>query len=240
MSVLTGHLALALLASALSSCAADRAEREYLAALRGENEGMSRKEQIAHTDQAIELEPVRAHYWETRAIYQIDLRAFDGAKADLDQAVRLQDRPYLRFLRGLVLCQSGRPGDALTDFNAAISDQPKNAQFYRGRALARAAVGRAEEALRDAQTLIALAPQMGESYYARGVALSKLGRDEEAIREFTEAIRRRPELLYPLRARADSYKRIGDPMRAAADDAEATKKEKDHMYCTPCSDPFRY
>jgi tetratricopeptide (TPR) repeat protein len=202
-----GHITLALLASVLSSWTTDQADREYITALRGENEGMSRQEQIAHIDRAIQLEPERAQYWETRAIYRIGLQAFDQAKADLDQAVKLQERPYLRFLRGLVLCQSGRPRDALPDFDAAISGQPENSQFYRGRALARAAVGRAGEALNDAERLITLAPQMGESYYARGVALTKLGRDEEAIREFTEAIRRRPELLYSLRARADSYER---------------------------------
>jgi tetratricopeptide (TPR) repeat protein len=240
MSATMGHVALALLASTLSSCSRNPADREYLAALRGEEEGMSRKKQIAHIDRAIELEPRRAHYWETRAIYRIDLRNFDRAKADLDQAVKLQDRPYLRFLRGLVLCQSGRPEDALPDFDAAISGQPENSQFYRGRALALAAVGRASEALNDAERLIKAAPQMGESYYARGIALTKLGRDEEAIKEFTEALRRRPELIYPLRARADSYERTGEPMRAADDRAEAAKREKERMHCAPCSDPFRY
>ena len=218
----------------------DRAENEYLAALRGENEGMSRKEQIAHIDRAIKLQPERAQYWETRAIYRIDLRDFGAARADLDQAINLLPRPYLRFLRGLVLCQSGHPGDALPDFDAAISGQPKNAQFYRGRALARAAVGQAGAALDDADRLIALAPQMGESYYARGIALTKLGRDEEAIREFTEAIRRRPDLLYPLRTRAETYQRMADSIRAAADYAEVSKREKEHSYCAVCSDPFRY
>jgi len=240
VSAMMGHIALALLASTLSSCYTDRADREYLAALRGEEEGMSLKEQIAHIDRAIGLEPKRAHYWETRAIYRIDLRNFDRAKADLDQAIILQERPYLRFLRGLVLCQSGRPGDALPDFDAAISGQPENSQFYRGRALALAAVGRASEALHDAERLVTVSPQMGESYYARGIALTKLGRDREAIREFTEAMRRRPELLYPLRARADSYERTGDVKRAADDRAEAAKREKERMYCAPCSDPFRY
>ncbi len=235
-----GHIALALLISVLSSCATDPADREYLVALRGEEGGMSREEQIAHIDRAIALEPARAHYWETRAIYRIDLRAFDRARADLDQAVRLQERPYLHFVRGLVLCQSGRPGDALPDFDAAISGQAENAQFYRGRALARAAVGRVGEALNDAEQLITLAPQMGESYYTRGIALTKLGRDEEAVSEFTEALGRRPELIYPLHTRADSYERMGDPIRAAADRTEAAKRQKERTYCGPCSDPFRY
>jgi tetratricopeptide (TPR) repeat protein len=223
-----------------TSCSPDLAEREYMAALRGENEGMSRSEQIAHIDRAIELQPKRAAYWETRAIYRIDQRAFEAAKADLDQAVKLQERPYLRFLRGLVLCQRGRPGDALADFDTAISQRPENPQFYRGRALALAAVGRAQEALQDAERLIRKAPQWGESHYARGIALTRLGRDEEAIQAFSEAMRRRPELVYPLRARADAYQRMGDSIRAAADRAEAEKREKDRLSCAPCSDPFRY
>ncbi len=224
----------------LSACAVDPADRAYLAALRGEEEGWSREKQIAHIDRAIELAPERSAYWQTRAIYRIDIRAYYRARADLDQAILLLDRPYVRFLRGLVSCQFGRFRDALPDFDAAISGQPQNAQFYRGLALALASVGRAGEALADAERLIALAPNLAESIYVRGVALSKLGRDEEAIGDFTEALRRRPEIIYPLRARAASYQRKGDTTRAARDLADAAKREQHDMHCAACSDHFRY
>ena len=234
------HTALPILLTVVASCAHDPAEREYLAALRGEEEGMSRQEQIVRLDRAIALQPGRVHFWETRSIYRIDLRDFEHARADLDQAIRLHERPYLHFLRGLVLCESGHPAEAIPDFDAAISGQPENAQFYRGLALARVAVGRPQEALEDAARLIALSSQTAESYYARGIALAKLGRDREAIDDFTESLRRRPELVYPLRARADFYQRANLPERAAVDRAEATKRENQHRSCAPCVDPLRY
>lgn len=128
----------------------------------------------------------------------------------------------------------------MDDFDAAIAGQPENAQFYRGRALARAAAGRWESALQDGERLVQLAPQMGESYYSRGVALAGLGRHGEAIREFSEAVRKRPELVYPLRARAASYRMNGGTARADSDEAAARKKEKEPSGCAPCLDPFRY
>ena len=201
---------------------------------------MGRVEQIERLDRAIALAPDRAWYRETHAIYCIDLRRFEQASADLDTAIVLADRPYLRFLRGLVACQRGEYGRSLADFDLAISGQPENTQFYRGRALARSAVGRNEEALVDANRLVTLAPQQGESYYARGVALSGLGRERDAIADFDESLRRRPELVYPLRARAASYERLGDPSRAADDRDEARRKEEHESNYAACLDPFRY
>ena len=201
---------------------------------------MGRVEQIARIDRAIALAPDRAWYRETHAIYCIDLHRFEQATADLDTAIVLADRPYLRFLRGLVTCQRGEYARSLADFDLAIRGQPENAQFYRGRALARAAVGRHQEALADADRLVTLAPQQGESYYARGVALSGLGRDREAVAQFDESLRRRPELVYPLRARAASYDRLGEGSRAAADRDEARRKEEHDSNYALCLDPFRY
>jgi len=224
----------------VNSCSVDPADQEYLAALRGEETGMTRIEQIERIDRAIALSPRRASYRETHAIYSIDLHRFAQARADLDTAIALSDRPYLRFLRGLVCCQLGDFAGSLADFDLAIAGQPENDQFYRGRALARAAVGRHHEALADAELLVKLAPQRAESYYARGVALSALGRDRDAIPDFDESLRRRPELIYPLHARAVAYDRLDDLVRAAADRKEARRREEATPHCAVCLDPFRY
>lgn len=201
---------------------------------------MTRVEQIERIDRAIARAPDRAWYRETHAIYSIDLRRFEQATADLDTAITLADRPYLRYLRGLVTCQRGEYAASLADFDRAIAGQPENAQFYQGRALARAALGRHQEALVDAERLVTLSPQWGPSYYARGVALSGLGRDRDAIADFDESLRRRPELVYPLRARAVSYDRLGDSARAAADRDETRRREERESGCAVCLDPFRY
>jgi tetratricopeptide (TPR) repeat protein len=227
-------------ALALAGCGHDPADREYFEALRGEETGMTREQQIVHIDRAIQMAPARSYYYETRAVYEIDLRRFDRALEDLDRDVQLSDRPYARFLRGLVRCQAGDVSSSLADFDAAIAAQPANTQFYRGRSLARAASGDAAGALDDAEHLVTTAPQMAESFYARGVALSRLGRDREAIADFDRAMRIRPELVYPIEARAAAYQRLGDSRRADEDGRAAEAQRMEHNGCAACLDPFRY
>jgi tetratricopeptide (TPR) repeat protein len=234
-----GALGLAVAFAALS-CAHDAAEEEYFTALRGEENGMTRVEQLEHIDRAIAMNPRRVSYRETHAIYSIDMRHYETAAADLDTAILLGDRPYLRFLRGLVACERRKYESSLADFDRAIEGQPENTQFYRGRSLARTALGRYPEALEDAERLVRLVPQQAESHYALGMALAGLGRFREAAHAFDEAQSRGPELIYPLRARAATYERLGDPLRAAEDRDEADRREAENPYNAVCLDPFRY
>lgn len=222
------------------SCASDPAESEYFTALRGEETGMGRAMQLAHVERAIALQPGRAWYWETHAIYSIDVQDYETAATDLNEAVRLADRPYLRHLRGLVTCQRGKYESSLEDFDRAIAGQPKNTQFYRGRSLARSKVGRFEDALADARKLVEMVPQQGETWYALGEALTGLGRYGEAIHAYDESLRRRPELLYPLRGRAEAYRRMGDEARATSDLELAARREREGSTYAAVLDPFRY
>lgn len=227
-------------ALALASCSHDPAEREYMAALRGEETGMGRKEQLARLDRAIALQPRRAWYRETHAIYSIDERQYDRAAADIDTAIQLADRPYLHFLRGMVACERGDYNAALPDFDHAIEEQPKNIQFYRGRSLARSRVGRFDEALQDADQMVALAPMQAEGHYARGVALAGLGRWPEAVQAYDESIRLRPDLIYARRDRAAAFAQLGDSIRAGADTKEIERRQSEESIAAMSEDPFRY
>lgn len=201
---------------------------------------MTREEQIAHLDRAIALAPRRAEYFEARALCRIELRQWPEARRDLDQDIRLVDRPHARLLRGLVACEVGLFGAAIADFDTAIARNPKDARFYRGRSLAKATAGDASGALVDADRLAALAPGMAESHYARGVALLALGRDREAVPEFDAAHRIRPELAYVLEGRASAHERLGQDAEATADRAAfvaVTERQRD---CAPCRDPYHY
>jgi tetratricopeptide (TPR) repeat protein len=231
---------IACLAVLAAGCGRDRADREYFAALRGEESGMTREEQIARLDRAIHLAPRRASYYETRAIYWIDLRQFDRARNDLDRTIELAPRSYAYFLRGLVSCQMGEFARSLEDFDTAIALQAANTQFYRGRSLARAAAGDALGALRDAEHLVSAVPQQAESYYARGVALTLLGRDGEAVDDFDRAQRIRSDLAYVVEARGRCLERLGEVDRARADIDAAVQLRAEHDGCAPCLDPFRY
>ena len=140
---------------ALLGCGDDPARREYFAALEASKHGRPLEESLAHIDRAIALHPDRAEYYETRAGFRRSLGHLDGAEADYDRAIELRDRAYLRFERANLLAARGEPERALADYDLAIALEAWNAQFYRGRALARAAVGRGAEALADAEHLVA-------------------------------------------------------------------------------------
>jgi tetratricopeptide (TPR) repeat protein len=201
----------------------DAARREYLAALEGQKRSMSLEEQRAHVERALELDRGDAPYWQARAGYEIAQHELAAAESDLDRAIELRDRPYLRYQRGAVRCERGELAGALADFDLAIAAQPDNAQFYLERSVARAAAGRADDALDDALRMIALSPQRAESFYARGVARIALGRAEDAVEDFTLVIEQRPELAYPLLARADAYARLGRVELAREDRAAAAR-----------------
>jgi tetratricopeptide (TPR) repeat protein len=232
------HALATVLAAALLACGRDPAEREYFAALEGEKTGADAAALIPHLDRAISLAPERAVYWEKRADYRTSQLEYGSAKADLDHAIALADRPWLRFRRGLVLCRSGACTEALADLDAAIAAQPENAQFYRGRALVRVRAGLAEQALEDAERLVKRAPQAADSYHVRGTALARLGRHRAAIADFDEAARRRPELSYPVAARAESYESLGDAVHGAADRRAAQLLARAHAACGDCNDPL--
>jgi tetratricopeptide (TPR) repeat protein len=230
----------AVVGALVTACGPDPAQREYLAALKGEESGMTREEQITHVDRAIALAPRRAEYYETRGTYLIDLQRWVPARQDLDRSIGLRDRPYARFLRGLAACELGLFDAAVADFDTAIARDPGNAQFYRGRALAKATKGDPSGALRDAEHLLQLAPQQAESHYARGVALLALGRDRDAVPEFDAALRIRPELAYVFEARALAHERLDLAEQAAADRAAFVEVTERQRNCAPCRDPYRY
>ena len=222
-----------------AACGRDAADREYFAVLEAEKtETTPIAERIPHLDRAIAIAPDRAIYWEKRGEYEAALRDLAAAEADLDHAIELGDRPYLRFVRGMIRCRSGRCAESLADFDLAIGEQPMNAQFYRGRALARVAAGQLAAGLADAQHLLELAPQNAESLYVRGAALAALGRFEDALADFDETLRRRPELVYPLFARATAHERMGNAGQAAEDRAAA--RARSETGCGVCLDPLHF
>src|SRR6185295_11074863 len=135
--------------------------------------------------------------------------------------------------------QAGEFNRSLADFDIAIARQPSNAQFYRGRSLARAAAGDAVGALQDAEHLVAAVPQQAESFYARGVARALLGHLGEAIGDFDRALAIRNDLVYVVEARAQALERSGDHAGARRDRDAADSLRVEHGGCAPCLDPFR-
>ena len=215
---------------------ADAAREEYFKALRGKDTNMSRREMIEHVSNAIQMDPSAPSYWETRAGYFTRDREFKKAESDLDRAITIGDRPYLRYLRGEIRCERGNFTEALADADAAIAAQSANTQFYGSRVVIRLALKRPKEALADAETM--LSPKAtADAYYFRGLAESGLGRWQNAVDDFTEALQLRPELGYLRRARAIAYDHLGDPVLAGADRINAEREEVSHSGWRPCLVP---
>jgi tetratricopeptide (TPR) repeat protein len=233
-------LAAVLAVTLVAGCGHDQADRLYLAALDGEETGMTREQQMANLDLAIQLRPDRAYYYETRAGYWISLHEYDRALADLDRDIALTPRPYAYFMRGMALCENGQIARSLADFDTAIAKQPANTQFYRGRGLARAATGDITGAMADVEELVRGEPQRGETWYVRGVVLALMGRDREAVADFDRAAAIRPELVYVVEARLQSLERLGETARAQADREALPQMREERGGCAPCLDPFRY
>jgi tetratricopeptide (TPR) repeat protein len=234
--------AVLLVACALTAaCGRDAADREYFAVLAMEKtESAPIATRIPHFDHAIALAPGRVAYWEKRGEYRASAGDLPGAESDLDRAIVLADRPYLRFVRGLIRCRAGRCAESLADLDQAIAAQPENAQLYRGRALARSRAGQPEAALADAERLLALAPANAEHRYVRGAALAALDRCAEAIADFDETLRARPELVFPLAARAACHERLGHADEAASDRAAARARTDAGSGCGVCFDPLHF
>ncbi len=219
----------------------DEADRLYFEALAGDKVGKPCEEMVLLLDRAIALRQDSASYYQHRAGYRIGMNDLPGAKADIDRAIALSDRPYLRYERAIIACKSGRCPEALSDLDAAIAAQPENTQFYRVRAIARVAAGMPEKALEDGERMVAQMPQHGESYYARGIARLALGQAQAALADLDTTLKLRPDLVYPLVSRADAYQKIGDAARAAADRAEAARRSEGHdgcRGCGACNDPL--
>jgi tetratricopeptide (TPR) repeat protein len=232
-------LATAFLCGALACGGRDPAEREYFAALEAADRGAPLEEQLAHVERAIAIAPEpRADYFQMRAGYRASLGDLPGAEADYGRAIELSQQPYLRFQRANLIAHRGEPVRALADYDRAIAAQPENAQFYRGRALARAAAGRAAEALADAEHLMAKLPQQAETWHARGVARLALGQAREALADFDHTIGAQPELAFAWSSRAAARERLGDVQGAAADRAQAAKTAEEKSGCGYCLHPW--
>jgi tetratricopeptide (TPR) repeat protein len=93
-------------------------------------------------------------------------------------------------------------------FSEAIRTNPKDADAYFKRAMARNNRDLAEAALKDFNRAIALNPRHAEAYDGRGLALAKTGEVVKAQRDFDRAIEIDPKYSSAYRHRADNYKAL--------------------------------
>ena len=125
----------------------------------------------------------------------------DDARRDerLRRLVRQQARPGLgmnalaRMGLGELKVASGRPQEALREFELALRRQPSLAAAYLGLGHALAAMGRNAEALDRYEQARALRPRLPEADFAAGFVLARMGKLREAEKRYRRALVLRPD-----------------------------------------------
>lgn len=141
-------------------------------------------EALTHVDKAISADPLQPEYYlvKSQAEYYAagDKGNFKAAMQALDHCSGLfpQYVPMLLAKASLYTSQ-GKDKEALGYLNAAVANDPNDAQALLYRALVLKRQGLDELAVRDLNTVVL----MGDDLYdLKGFALSELGRDNEAFR----------------------------------------------------------
>jgi len=120
---------------------------------------------------------------------------------------------------GSLHAQTGKPDEALADFQRAQARDPGSAEVVRERAAALERLRRFDEAERDYQAAITLRPSAWAAYSYYGVFLTKRGRHKEA-----ETVLRRALTLAPDNARLWSSLGVALYGEGRLEDAEAAWK----------------
>src|SRR5262249_35012508 len=88
---------------------------------------------------------------------------------------------------------SGRPDQALSNFNAAIACRGDLAAAHGGRGDALVALGRPSEAIGSYDRALELAPGSVENWVNRGAVLQEIGRYEDALESYERALLLEPD-----------------------------------------------
>ena len=125
--------------------------------------------------------------------------------------------PEESFARGNILLDSGDPRGAIQAYTDALEKNPRHAQAYNNRGLARASLHEYNLALADYDDCLALPEPFAAAYYNRGVARLRVSRKGEAVVDFTEALRLNPQYVRALAGRGLAFSAGGDRDAALAD-----------------------
>lgn len=158
-----------------------------------------------------------ALYYEERALVMADAQPAAAAMY-LARAIEIEDRPYRRFQRGLLLQQAGDERTALAEFSRALEGEPRNIDILLSTAYAAQHVGDTGLAADLFQRVLTIDPSRSTVREDLGYALMQADREEEAAAAFraaildpavreNETIQERDQRIYRLRRQVEQLER---------------------------------
>ena len=116
--------------------------------------------------------------------------------------------------RGQALAKSGKPEEALAEFDRSLALDPYNVQALYGRGLIHQADTQHEQAIADFTAANGLTPQRIEPLLARATSYLAIDRAKEAASDLDEAVQADPGSAQAWAARGGAYERLGDKAKA--------------------------
>lgn len=145
---------------------------------------------LASLQEAVQLDPENATYWNALGVAQLQLRRWPEAQASFEKALEL-DGIYAEAYHnlGLAHARQGRLDEAVANYRKALTyptyPSPELAYHNMGEAyLRQGKLREAEESLRQA---LQLESKNQFSHYLLGVVLAEAGRKDEAAAVFRQA-----------------------------------------------------
>jgi len=171
-------------------------------------------------------EPALIHY--NRGVTRYDLRDWEGAIADFDEALMLNPFHVMAWIkRGNTLMNKGDWDEAIYDFNQAIRLDPRSVIAWNNRGLAWQNKGKLDAALGDYARALELDPRLTVALNNRAGIKHDRGDLRGALDDYNRAIEIDPKLALLYCNRGVTRKALGDTKGAIADYNEAIRLNPD-------------
>jgi tetratricopeptide (TPR) repeat protein len=218
--------------------------------------GPSRSDSVLGMDRWISLFPKSSGLHYLRGLARANLRDDNGALADYDEALRLNDKAVWVYMdRAVVYRRKEQFDSALADYDTAISMRPKNAGLFAARSLVWNERFDNDHAIADLTQAIALNPKNAGYFGLRAYAWIMKHDPDKALIDVDRALElsperelalqtdtlpgmRRPAVLpalspqrkLALQARAFAHTAKGDYARGISDIDEILKRDPKDQY----------
>ncbi len=143
---------------------------------------------IAYFNQYIELDATSPFAYFNRAAAYKEKHLYELALADIDDAILIEDEiPYLHYVKGNILLESGNAHDAITAFESALDIDSNYPEAYYNIAIAYFDLELYKKSLPYLDRAIEIDPYFGEAYYSRGLANNAIFNFERACIDMDQA-----------------------------------------------------
>jgi tetratricopeptide (TPR) repeat protein len=184
-------------------------------------------EALKDFEQALKIDPAMERW---RTAFQPEEVSDARDIANLTNEVSLKTgraKATALYNRGLVYSEVGQHEKAIEDFDAAIAENPDEADFYTQRGMSYFLSCNYEKAKEDLSKAITLEPQNADLYYKRALAQFQSGAKDNALADLGKAIELQPQMSANFYfKRALVYSHLGGKTKEAIADLDKAVEMK--------------